>query len=51
MKVSADVDKQQNANAISMLKENMISSREAMKDQTAERIARNNAKRNGKKTD
>jgi hypothetical protein len=51
MKVAADADKQSNADAVSILKENMISAREAMKDQTAERIARNNAKQNGKKAD
>jgi hypothetical protein len=52
MKVAADADKQANADATQMLKENMISAREAMKDQTAERIARNNArsKANGKKS-
>jgi len=49
MKVAADADKQSNAEATSILKENMISAREAMKDQTAERIAKNNAKQNGKK--
>ena len=49
MKVAADADKQANADATQMLKENMISAREAMKDQTAERIAKDNAKRNGKK--
>jgi hypothetical protein len=31
---------------MSILKENMISAREAMKDQSSERIARENAKRN-----
>jgi len=52
MKVAADADKQANADATQMLKENMISAREAMKDQTAERIARNNvrSKANGKKS-
>jgi len=49
MKVAADADKQSNADATAILKENMISAREAMKDQTAERIAKNNAKQNGKK--
>ena len=49
MKVAADADKQSNADATAILKENMISAREAMKDQTAERIAKDNAKRNGKK--
>jgi len=52
MKVSAETNKQDNADAMSILKENMISAREAMKDQTSERIARNNArsKANGKKS-
>jgi len=52
MKVAADADKQQNADAMSMLKENITSSREAMKQQSTERIARQNArsKRNGKTT-
>ena len=49
MKVAADADKQSNADATAILKENMISAREAMKDQTAERIAKGNAKGNGKK--
>ena len=51
MKVSADADKQDNANAMSMLKENLISSREAMKDRTVERIARENARSKTRKTD
>ena len=46
MKVAADAEKQENVDAMSILKENMISAREAMKDQSAERIARENAKRN-----
>ena len=49
MKVAAEADKQKNADATTMLKENIISAREAMKDQTAERIAKGNAKGNGKK--
>jgi len=48
MKVSADADKQQNADAMGMLKENIVSSREAMKQQSAERIARENAKTKAK---
>ena len=48
MKVSADADKQQNADAMSMLKENIVSSREAMKQQSTERIARENAKTKAK---
>ena len=52
MKVAADADKQKNADAMGMLKENITSSREAMKQQSTERIARQNAqsKRNGKTT-
>ena len=46
MKVAADAEKQENVDAMSILKENMISAREAMKDQSSERIARENAKRN-----
>ena len=46
MKVAADAEKQENVDAMSILKENMISAREAMKDRSAERIARENAKRN-----
>jgi hypothetical protein len=48
MKVSADADKQQNADALSMLKENIVSSREAMKQQSTERIARENARTKAK---
>ena len=48
MKVAADTDKQQNADALSMLKENIVSSREAMKQQSTERIARENAKTKAK---
>jgi len=51
MKVSADVSKEDSAEAISMLKENMAASREAMKaetegrrNQSSERIARENAR-------
>jgi hypothetical protein len=51
MKVSADVSKEDSAEAISMLKENMAASREAMKSETegrrnqsSERIARENAR-------
>ena len=49
MKVSADANKQKNADAMNMLKENIVSSREAMKQQSAERIAR--SKTNGQRTD
>ena len=48
MKVAADADKQQNAEAMSMMKENIITAREAMKDQSNERISRNKA--NGQST-
>ena len=48
MKVAADTDKQQNADALSMLKENIVSSREAMKQQSTQRIARENAKTKAK---
>ena len=50
MKVAVDADKQKNADALSMLKENITTSREAMKQQSTEKIARENAgsKRNGK---
>ena len=48
MKVSADADKQKNTDAVNMLKENIVSSREAMKQQSAERIAR--SKTNGQRT-
>jgi hypothetical protein len=51
MKVSAEVNKQSNADATAMLKENMISAREAMKDKTAERIARENARSKTRKAD
>ena len=41
MKLAADTDKQKNAEAMSMMKENIITSREAMKEQSNERIAKN----------
>ena len=47
MKVAADADKQQNAEAMSMMKENIITAREAMKDQSNERISRNKANGQG----
>jgi hypothetical protein len=48
MKVGADADKQQNAEAMAMMKENIITAREAMKDQSNERVARD--KSNGQGT-
>ena len=48
MKVSADANKQKNTDAMNMLKENIVSSREAMKQQSAERIAK--SKTNGQRT-
>ena len=53
MKVAVDADKQKNADALSMLKENITTSREAMKQQSTEKIARENAgsKGNGKTND
>ena len=52
MKVAVDADKQKNADALNMLKENITTSREAMKQQSTEKIARENAKSKGNgKTD
>ena len=52
MKVAVDADKQKNADALSMLKENITTSREAMKQQSTEKIARENARSKGNgKTD
>jgi len=47
MKASADVNKEDSTEAMSLLKENMAATREAMKNQSAERISRENAKTNG----
>jgi len=51
MKASADVNKEDSAEAMALLKENMAATREAMKNETAERknqsaerIARENAR-------
>ena len=44
MKASTDVNKEDSAEAMALLKENMASTREAMKNQTAERIAQENAR-------
>ena len=52
MKVAVDADKQKNADALNMLKENITTSREAMKQQSTEKIARENARSKGNgKTD
>ena len=48
MKMATETDKQQNAEAMAMMKENIITSREAMKDQSNERVAKN--KGNGQGT-
>ena len=47
MKASADVNKEDSTEAMALLKENMAATREAMKTQSAERVARGNAKANG----
>jgi hypothetical protein len=44
MKASADVSKEDSAEAMTLFKENMINSREAMKQHSAEKVARENAK-------
>jgi len=44
MKASADVNKEDSAEAMALLKENMAATREAMKNESAERVARQNAK-------
>jgi len=52
MKVAVDADKQKNADALNMLKENITTSREAMKQKSTEKIARENARSKGNgKTD
>ena len=48
MKMATETDKQQNAEAMAMMKENIITSREAMKDRSNERVAKNKA--NGQST-
>jgi NCAIR mutase (PurE)-related protein len=48
MKMATETDKQQNAEAMAMMKENIITAREAMKDQSNERVAKNKA--NGQST-
>ena len=44
MKASADVNKEDSTEAMALLKENMAATREAMKNQTAERIAQENSR-------
>ena len=44
MKASADVNKEDSTEAMALLKENMAATREAMKNQTAERISQENAR-------
>jgi len=44
MKASADVSKEDSAEAMTLFKENMINSRDAMKQRSTERMARENAK-------
>ena len=48
MKMATETDKQQNAEAMAMMKENIITAREAMKEKSNERISRN--KSNGQST-
>ena len=51
MKASANVDEQRTSAQMSMLKESIITAREAMKDKTQERVARENVrKKNESKT-
>ena len=45
MKAAADVSKEDSAEAMTLFKENMINSRDAMKQRSTERIARENAKK------
>ena len=44
MKAAADVSKEDSTEAMTVFKENMINSRDAMKQRSAEKIARENAK-------
>ena len=44
MKAAADVSKEDSAEAMTLFKENMINSRDAMKQRSAEKISRENAK-------
>ena len=49
MKVSADVNKEDSTEAMALLKENMANTRDAMKNQTAERVAKSRGNGNGSK--
>jgi len=49
MKVSADVNKEDSMEAMALLKENMANTRDAMKNQTAERVAKSRGNGNGSK--
>jgi hypothetical protein len=51
MKMEAAADSQSNTEAMTVLRENIVSAREAMKEQSSEKIARQNARQNEKKTD
>ena len=44
MKASADVSKEDSAEAMALLKENMAATREAMKNESAERVSKENAR-------
>jgi len=44
MKASADVNKEDSTEAMALLKENMAATREAMKNESAERVSRENAR-------
>jgi hypothetical protein len=46
MNSSAKIDEQRSAAQMQMLKENIITAREAMKDKTQERVARENIRKN-----
>ena len=49
MKVAADVNKEDSTEAMALLKENMANTRDAMKNQTAERVSRARSNGNGSK--
>ena len=49
MEAAADLS-QSNTEAMTVLRENIVSAREAMKEQSSEKIARQNARQNEKKT-
>jgi len=44
MKASADVNKEDSTEAMALLKENMAATREAMKNESAERVSSENAR-------